>query len=181
MHLLELSVNTGFTTINKTYMKYVAVYSFNSLCIFLISCILCSLCSVNTDPGAVQYSCGCSSRRGLLSSLTILKLWTDVWLHNITNNFRRVRWDDFSKTFTKFNYAFLKSCNYSKCENWIFTMMWIFYSLPEFFTASKILFLSHTAYRNCINIFLNIKSQSDGFKIVYLNHERNLLFMHLNY
>lgn len=106
MHLLELSVNTGFTSINKTYMKYVAVYSFNSLCTFLISCILCSLCSVNTDPGAVQYSCVCSSSRGLLSSLTILKLWTDVWLHNITNNFRRARWDDFSKTFIKFHCFF---------------------------------------------------------------------------
>lgn len=151
MHLLELSVNTGFTTINKTYMKYVAVYSFNSLCIFLI-CILCSPCSVNTDPGAVQYSCGCSSRRGLLSSLTILKLWTDVRLHNITNNFRRVRWDDFSKTFIKFNDVlfWFKSCNCSKAKTWIFTIVWIFYSPPEFFIAPKILFFSDRAYRNCI-------------------------------
>lgn len=184
MHLLELSVNTGFTTINKTYMKYVAVYSFNSLCIFLIFCILYSLCSVNTDPGAVQYSCGCPSRRELLSSLTILKLWTDVRLHNRTNNFSWVRWDNFSKTFIKFNYGFLKSCNYYKTKTWIFTM-WIFYSLPSFFIAPKILFLSGRAHRNYRNVFLNIqyhwRSQSDGFKFFYLNHERNPLFMHLNY
>lgn len=48
---------------------------------------------------------------------------------------------------------FFKSYNCSKAENWFFTRMWIFYSLPEFFIIPKTLFLRDRAHRNYINVF----------------------------
>lgn len=73
--------------------------------------------------------------------------------HNKYLQTSKISW--FSKTLIKSNFFFFNPLTVPKPKTWIFTILRIFNSLPEFFIFLKILFLSDRAYRDYINIFFN--------------------------